>query len=819
MKKILTNALPLLFLVAAVIVFSNEVFWGQVPFFRDLGTYMYPLRYSLAQSLNSGHLPLWERHIAMGFPLLANPQTATFYPPHLIFLFLPFFSAVGALLVFHYLVAAIGSFLLFRWWNYAASLALTGAILFTFGGVIVSLVNLQDHFQSAVWLPWLILAGEQCFKSQRWGAFIAFTFVSTVQFLAGSPEMYAMSMALLIVATINNVDGVSYSWRTWMKSIGLVVGANVIVVALSMVQLLPTIELFFQSRRPDGLVFQEAAMWSLNPFALLNFFWLDKEVDMNRFTGLHVFFDRDPPFLITYYVGAIALFGLCAWFFYSSRKERTLLLSVIAATLIVAFGSYTPVYYYLFHYVPLFRIVRFPEKYLFLTYSFLIFVVLRGINSFVQDKSEKKKGPLLVFGSVLLVQLIAYLFCRFGMDDLVVWLHAAVTDIEGRGKFFVSLPGILASLEREILLSAALMAAFLLYRLGKIRVALLQGVIVVLVLIDLTAAHRPYQYMLKPDFTASKSKLLPPPGDEHYRVFIGLPYLHPSRYTFKLQPFPGVIAAQWAALYPNSGVLDGFEYVQEIDTFGRLPYSHFLNYARNLPPEKMYPFLGALNVKYVTTFNALPEGAITSLGFRAEYPLWLYRLETTVSRVYFARNVVVEKDIDNALHRMTASDFDAFKTVIVDQAPANTVAESGNATAEIRRYENEVVDIDAALDAPRILVLTDSFDPGWRVYVDGKEEKIFRANAFFRAVSLLAGKHRVEFRYEPLSFMIGAAISLATLCGVSLWTMIVLLADRSKKSVKDFSKAIPVRPTAETFYAFTAAERDKTFRGANDDQP
>src|SRR5204862_7969651 len=161
MKRRFIRALPLLFLVAAVIVFSHEVLWGKVPFFRDLGTYIYPIRYSLAQSLRSGHVPLWDRHIAMGFPLLANPQSATFYPPHLIFLFLPFFPAVGALLVFHYLVAAIGTFLLFRRWYYDVSLALTGALLFTFGGVIVSLANLQDHFQRAVWLPWLILAGEK----------------------------------------------------------------------------------------------------------------------------------------------------------------------------------------------------------------------------------------------------------------------------------------------------------------------------------------------------------------------------------------------------------------------------------------------------------------------------------------------------------------------------------------------------------------------------------------------------------------------------------------------------------------------------------
>jgi hypothetical protein len=815
MKKNLTQALPLIFLIAAVAVFAQEVFWGKVPFFRDLGTYMYPLRYSLAESLRVGHLPLWERHIAMGFPLLANPQTATFYPPHLIFLFLPFFPAVGALLLFHYLVAAIGSFLLFRRWNYPVSLALTGAILFTFGGMIVSLVNLQDHFQTAVWLPWLILAGERAFASKSWGRFATLTFVAAIQFLAGSPEMYGMSMALLLLCAWKIGENAHDS----LKSIGLLAAANVIVIGLSMIQVLPTIELFNHSRRPEGLFYEEAAKWSLNPWTLINLFWLDKEVDVSQFSGLNIFFGRSPAFFISYYLGALSLFGLCAWLFYSSRKERAVVLSAIAATVVLSFGDYTPLFYYLFKYVPLFRIVRFPEKYFFLTYCFLIFAVIRGLSHFIEDENERKKGPIILFAAILILQLIVYLFCRFETDRLLVLLHAVTTEVAERGKFFVSLPGIISSLERQIILSAGLLTAVLLHRAGKIRPALLNAVIVLLVLIDLSAAHRPYQFMLKPDFASSKSKLLPPPGDDHYRLFVGFPYLHPSKYTFKLQPFSGVVAAQWASLYPNSGILDGFEYMQEIDTFGRIPYSHFLKYAPNLPPETMYRFLGALNVKYVTSFiNTLPDGAITSLGYFPQYPLYLYRLDRTVSRVYFAGNVVVEDGIDNALLRMTRPDFDPFNTVIVDRAPASAVAAPRNAKAVIRRYENQAVDIDAASDAPAMLVLADSFDPGWRVYVDGKEDKIFRANAFFRAISLSAGKHRVEFRYEPWSFTVGAAVSLATLCGFLIWTAFVLLARRSKKSLKEFSEPVHIYSPPATLYAVPAADPDTSVRSAAADE-
>jgi hypothetical protein len=94
----IVDLVSLLILATMVFWFGYEMVWGgKVPFFRDLGPYFYPMRFSLANSFQSGELPLWDRHVGMGSPLLANFQSGTFYPPHLIFFFLPFFGAIGAL--------------------------------------------------------------------------------------------------------------------------------------------------------------------------------------------------------------------------------------------------------------------------------------------------------------------------------------------------------------------------------------------------------------------------------------------------------------------------------------------------------------------------------------------------------------------------------------------------------------------------------------------------------------------------------------------------------------------------------------------------
>jgi uncharacterized membrane protein YfhO len=63
-------------------------------------------------------------------------------------------------------------------------------------------------------------------------------------------------------------------------------------------------------------------------------------------------------------------------------------------------------------------------------------------------------------------------------------------------------------------------------------------------------------------------------------------------------------------------------------------------------------------------------------------------------------------------------------------------------------------------------VLSDSWYPGWRATVDGREARIERADLHFRAVYLEAGTHRVEFAYRPMSYLIGLGITGITLAAV-----------------------------------------------------
>jgi uncharacterized membrane protein YfhO len=58
------------------------------------------------------------------------------------------------------------------------------------------------------------------------------------------------------------------------------------------------------------------------------------------------------------------------------------------------------------------------------------------------------------------------------------------------------------------------------------------------------------------------------------------------------------------------------------------------------------------------------------------------------------------------------------------------------------------------------LVLSDAFYPGWQATIDGKPTPIYQTNYIQRGLSVPAGEHLVEYRFEPLSLRYGAGITL-----------------------------------------------------------
>jgi hypothetical protein len=84
-------------------------------------------------------------------------------------------------------------------------------------------------------------------------------------------------------------------------------------------------------------------------------------------------------------------------------------------------------------------------------------------------------------------------------------------------------------------------------------------------------------------------------------------------------------------------------------------------------------------------------------------------------------------------------------------------SEAGSVT--FARPDSDTVSVQAQLACRGLLVVSETFYPGWKAYVDGQPQPIYEVFGALRGVVLESGSHRVEMRYRPQIVAIGAALS------------------------------------------------------------
>ncbi|MCH7952112.1 hypothetical protein IH980_05230, partial [Patescibacteria group bacterium] len=202
-----------LLIVVNTILFRDMIFAGKVPIAFDYGVYtyqpwkleyeesfikppkpighddiriFYPQRKFIIESLKSGIFPFWNPYEFAGNVSLANSQTATFYPPFLLFFILPQVVAWSLLSFSIPLIAGIGMLLYLRGIFRSDIPATFGAIVFAFSSSIIT--RTQDGLvagHSIIWLPWVLYGIELFFKKKEWRGVVVTVASLMLSMLAG----------------------------------------------------------------------------------------------------------------------------------------------------------------------------------------------------------------------------------------------------------------------------------------------------------------------------------------------------------------------------------------------------------------------------------------------------------------------------------------------------------------------------------------------------------------------------------------------------------------------------------------------------------
>jgi hypothetical protein len=267
------------------------------------------------------------------------------------------------------------------------------------------------------------------------------------------------------------------------------------------------------------------------------------------------------------------------------------------------------------------------------------------------------------------------------------------------------------------------------------------------------------------------------PRDYYYPATPAIQWLKQDPANFR-------IWGEKAVLIPNTAEVFGlkdargcdFTTVRRYEELIKGQAGEFFFYNRGLGLPK--PF-SLLSVKYVLDFRSLaPDPARFELVYSNEISIYRYRAFRERALAVF--DYQVDRDPVAILSRVRSGTFDPERVLLLEEEPGQSRTLSGiqipapgtNATMRIVSDEPDEVKIEAFMPRPGFLLLLDTWFPGWLATVNGRPEKIYRANYNFRAVELPAGESTVQFVYRPGSFRLGivlGAISLAVLAAAWFW--------------------------------------------------
>jgi hypothetical protein len=145
----------------------------------------------------------------------------------------------------------------------------------------------------------------------------------------------------------------------------------------------------------------------------------------------------------------------------------------------------------------------------------------------------------------------------------------------------------------------------------------------------------------------------------------------------------------------------------------------------------------------------------------------VYYLSCALPRAFLLNKAKTFGSVDEVFQAIGSGDYDFKQTALLDSGfteqeildPEIPVSDMHSAVKFKHHGHNRVV-LDVRTPKPGILVLTDTYSPGWTVAVNGEDRDVFPVDGVFRGVLLPAGNHVVEFSYFPLSFQVGAWLSL-----------------------------------------------------------
>ena len=750
---------------------------------HDLLAFFVPWYGYLGDRLSSFELPLWNPHLFSGAPFAADPESGWMYlPAMLAFSIASVTTGMKLYILTQLVVAGLATYALARVLGLGVMAAMLTATLFEFGPFLYTQTDCCTvGAQTNTWIPVAWLGVELAFRARDWRfrlASISLAGIAISQLCAawlgqGMYNALLMVGAWVVYRGLFFGPGEELPWLQRVIETGIVgVGAFGSGFALAAAGLLPRLAFNSASTNPGG-TYEGLAGAADAPFT--PFSWL-----------VQVLFEDKYARQASNLGGVAAVLGLFAVIFVGRRYAASYFAGLTAMIFLLSMG--TQPFLWIFELLPLFRgmHIHSPGRITWLMAPGIAMLAGIGYQGVLDRRGRIRLVPFAVIPFGVVVAAGAWMASRGVWIGWSVYLAAAAT-------------------------TAILMAIMAMPRAGEWEgistTRVMQGLtcIVVLMAFWFPAGRNivDAQFDLQPDPTAqlmwssnpvtqgaiARNLARTDPGTgaaflQHqaatqppfrYVGYGGRGFEDQGSFTY---PDRRLYPAIMAIMTNGRPFRLGLEQTQGYDPLHLKVYADFITALNGKPQNYHYldllwsgaqsPLLDMLNVRYIVVDATLPadrpDVVALAQGRKEVYrdaEVVIYENPRAYSRAWVVHDVRPE-DSGAGLAQLAAGQVDGHTVAFVDgPVPAVSAPAAGSPadSAVVTSSAPESITVQATLNAPGLLVLSEVWDKGWNAYVDGKKTEVLKTNGALRGVALAAGEHTVTFRYEPREMTIGLIVT------------------------------------------------------------
>jgi len=745
------------------------VFGTRLLCFRDAFITHFPISQWASARERGGIVPFLDFAASNVEPLLANPNTVSLYPTHLLYRVLPAAAAFNLHLLLHVAWAFFGAALLARRLGASRPASWIGGAAYAFSGPYVSYAAaFTNAAAAAAWAPWAVAeAVRLARRGPRLRAFLALSIALALQLLAGEPAVSAWTVA---ACAIPLVAALARSAKPGVRSAAAGAGAGVAALVLAAPLLLAT-------RAAVPWSFRGVHLFSRDQFAAAGnvpLRWLESLVPLvfgsprplvsGAFWGYRLF-DSLQPYLYSLNFGLAPLLLLATAFAIPEfRRRKIVRVAAVSAGvfLLLSYGFRTPLFELLWAVPPL-RHFRYPIK-----FAVAAALAISSLAALAADAwSGIERSRALVRAAIAAGAALA------AAAGLVLAAPAALRRLVApafRGMAFGPdqvLPGIFRTVLVDTACGAAAMTLLVLAfrrRPGAGRAPFFLAA----TLATLVPSAWPLFVSVPAAAYVARPPLASAVGGTG-RVWVGdLPEFtivkYGTRHSFPVDDVGALILAGRSELWPLTGIPDGIRYAWDKDPDGSYGFLDrvFFEAIASKPPAERARLLSAASVRWTIGSSAAPLA-----GYRAatsaeisERRVYVSEAIDPVPLVRAPARVFRRSSLSGAVDLIASDRFDPRTDVVLrgpDEDPAGPRSD-GRVGSAREQGNGFAADFDSS--AGTVAVFAATYFRYWRATIDGAAVPVEIADGNFCGVRVPPGRHRVALFYDEGPFRVGAIASL-----------------------------------------------------------